>query len=123
MNGNKFFLDTNIILYILAGDKIIARYLYEQSLYTSIICEIELLSFKDITAKDQQQIKNFLNEFRIISIDEPVKEQAILLRKAYSLKLPDAIIAATALSLDLPLVTGDKELKKIKDLQIDFYEP
>jgi hypothetical protein len=122
MNGDKFVVDTNIILYILSGDKIISKYLYRQNLYTSIICEIELLSFPDLDSKNEEQIKSFLREFRIISIDESIKEHAISLRKTYSLKLPDSIIAATAISLDLPLITSDKQFKKIKELQIDFYE-
>jgi hypothetical protein len=122
MNGDKFVIATNIILYILSGDKIISKYLYRQNLYTSIICEIELLSFPDLDSKNEEQIKNFLREFRIISIDELIKEQTISLRKAYSLKLHDSIIAATAISLDLPLITSDKQFKKIKELQIDFYE-
>ncbi len=44
MNGNKFLLDTNIIIYILEGDKIISEYLSQTFFFTSIICEIELLS-------------------------------------------------------------------------------
>ena len=114
MNGDKFVVDTNIILYILSGEKIISRYLFQQKLYTSIVTEIELLSFPGLTSKEEEQIKLFL--------DESIKEQAILLRRTYSLKLPDSIIAATAVSLDLPLVKSDKQFKKIKELQIDFYE-
>lgn len=123
MNGGKFVVDTNIILYILSGDKTISRYLYQQKLYTSIICEIELLSFANLTSKQEEQIKKFIGEFSIMSIDESIKKQAIILRKTYSLKLPDSIVAGTAISLDLPLVTADKQFKKIEQLQIDFYEP
>ena len=65
----KIFLDTNIILYILSGDKIIANYLQNKILYTSIICEIELFSFKSISIKEEKEIENFLKEFRIILID------------------------------------------------------
>lgn len=102
MSGDKFLIDTNIILYILSGDKIISKYLYQQKLYTSIISEMELLSFGNLTSGEENQIKNFLEQLRIIPIDESIKEQAILLRKKYSLKLPDAIVAGTANSLDLP---------------------
>ncbi len=121
MNGNRFLLDTNIILYILGGDEIIAHYLFDKILYTSIICEIELLSFKFITSKEEAEIKSFLKEFRIISIDQPVKDLAIILRKRYSLKIPDSIIAATSVNLGIPLVTSDKGLKSVSALQIDFY--
>jgi predicted nucleic acid-binding protein len=122
MSGDKFLIDTNIILYILSGDKIISKYLYKQKLYASIISEMELLSFGNLTSGEEEQIKNFIGQLRIIPIDESIKELAILLRKKYSLKLPDAIIAGTANSLDLPLVTSDKQFRKVEELQIDFYE-
>ena len=99
MNGNRFLLDTNIIIYILNGDKIIADYLSQKILYTSIICEIELFGSKSLKPKEEKQIKSFLHEFTIISIDQPIKDLAILFRKQYSLKIPDSIIAATAVSL------------------------
>ncbi len=121
MNGNRFLLDTNIIIYILNGDKIIADYLSQKILYTSIICEIELFSSKSLMPKEEKQIKNFLQEFKIILIDSSIKDLAILFRKQYSLKIPDSIMAATAVSLEMPLVTSDKGFKPIAELQIDFY--
>jgi predicted nucleic acid-binding protein len=121
MNGNRFFLDTNIILYILSGDKIIANFLRNKILYTSIICEIELFGFKSISMKEEKEIENFLKEFRIISIDQSVKELSIQLRKKYFLKIPDTIIAATSISLGIPLVTADKAFEKISELTIDIY--
>jgi predicted nucleic acid-binding protein len=121
MNGNRFLLDTNIILYILAGDKILANYLRNKILYTSIICEIELLSYKPITLNQEKEIKKFLKEFKIITIDESIKNFAIQLRKKYQLKIPDTIIAATAISLEIPFVTADKGFKQVSELTIDFY--
>ncbi|MGN6247705.1 MAG: type II toxin-antitoxin system VapC family toxin [Ginsengibacter sp.] len=121
MNGGRFLLDTNIILYILSGDDTIAKYVQNQILYTSIICEIELLSYKILTLSQEKEIKKFLKEFRVISIDDSIKDISIELRKIYSLKIPDAIVAATSIHLGLTLVTADKEFKKISDLSIDFY--
>ncbi len=121
MNGTNYLLDTNIILYILGGDEIIANYLFNKILYTSIICEIELLSYKSISLNEENKIKTFLSEFRIISIDSSVKEIAIQLRKNYTLKVPDSIIAASSISLGVPLVTSDKAFKAISELQLDFY--
>lgn len=121
MNGNRFLLDTNIILYILSGDKIIANYLRNKILYTSIICEIELLSYKSISLNEEKGIQKFLSEFRIISIDQSIKELSIQVRKKYFLKIPDTIIAATSISLGIPLVTADKVFKQISELTIDLY--
>ena len=121
MNGNRFVLDSNIIIYILSGDEIISNYLSQKIFFTSIISEIELFGAKTLSAKDEKQIRNFLNEFTVVSIDQSIKDLAILFRKKYSLKIPDAIIAATAVSLDIPLVTADKGFKPVTELQIDLY--
>ncbi len=121
MNGNRFLLDTNIILYILSGDKTIAEYLQNQILYTSIICEIELFSYQSLSLSQEKEIKKFLNEFRIVAIDQSIKDLSIQLRKKYALKIPYTIIAATSISLGIPLVTSDKGFKKVSELSIDLY--
>ncbi len=38
------------------------------------------------------------------------------------MKLPDSVIAATAISLKLPLVTSDKHFKNVKDLDLVYYQ-
>jgi predicted nucleic acid-binding protein len=123
MNGNKLLLDTNIILYILTGDETIARYLNGKILFASVISEIELRGFQKLTQKEEKAIKSFLSQFRIIYIDDAIKNEAILLRKQYALKLPDCIVAATAISLNLPLITADQQYKQIKTLQLELYQP
>ena len=49
-------------------------------------------------------------------------EQTIQLKKKYSIKLPDAIIAASCLVYDIPLVTADKGFSKIKELDLVLIE-
>lgn len=122
MNGNKYFLDTNIILYILAGNTVLSDYLHRKILYTSFISEIELLAYKSLTIKEENAIRDFLSQFRIINIDEAVKKEAITLRKETRLKLPDCIIAATAISLQLTLITADKQFKQIERLLLELFE-
>ncbi len=122
MSGDKYLLDTNIILYILSGDETIAQYLNGKILFASVISEIELLGYKNLAVQEEKQIKAFLSDFRVIHIDEAIKEEAILLRKKYALKLPDCIIAATAISLDLTFITADKQFKQIRNLQLETYE-
>lgn len=123
MNGAKFLLDTNIVLYILSGDRTIANYLNEQNLFLSVISEIELLGFKNLTAKEEKHIKNFVAELRTIFLDEAIKNEAVALRKNYGLKLPDCIIAATSISLNLTLISADKQFKQIKHLPLEIYQP
>lgn len=61
----------------------------------------------------------FLEIFDEIAIDADIKDIAIKIRRNYRLKLPDAVIAATALHLDLPLITRNmKDFKDIPDLKL-----
>lgn len=122
MSGNSFLLDTNAVLYVLNGDETLADFLFEKELYLSIISEMELLSYKNITEEEKKSIKHFLNEFVIINIDERIKQNAIEIKKATSLKLPDSIIAATSLSLKLPFITSDNNLKHVGKLNLVYYE-
>jgi predicted nucleic acid-binding protein len=110
------------VLYILGGDEALAQLLHREQLHISIITEMELLSYKNITSKERQQIKNFLADFIIANITEAIKEKAIEIKKRSHLKLPDSIIAATAITLGLPLVTSDRQFKTITDLNLLYYE-
>jgi hypothetical protein len=122
MNGNKLFLDTNIILYLLNGDETLAELLNGRQLYISVITELELLAYKGITVKEEKVIKEFVSQCKTITINSEVKQETIRVRKAYNTKLPDSIIIATALYLDLPLITSDAEFKKVDELTLIHYE-
>lgn len=62
------------------------------------------------------QVNELLNDCLIISLSNDIKKEYIGLRKKYHLKLADAIIAATAIALNIPLITSDKQFasKRIK---------
>ncbi len=108
-------LDTNIALYYLGGR--LAVPLPEGAYHVSVITEMELLSYPTLSPKEEQQIQKFLSQLLIVDIEESVKNLAIALRKQHRLKLPDAIISATAQSLDALLLTNDVQLSGIPGLQ------
>jgi len=122
MNGNKLFLDTNIILYLLNGDETLAELLNQKQLYISVITELELLAYKEITIREEKVIEEFLAQCKIININSKIKLETIRIRKLFNTKLPDSIIIATALYLDLPLITSDIEFRKIDELTLIHYE-
>jgi predicted nucleic acid-binding protein len=111
---SQFLLDTNIILYLLGGR--LAEPLPEGNYYVSVVTEIELLSYPDIDTQTEQKIRDFLAQLTLTDLDEPIKTKAIQLRRQYTLKLPDAIIAATALTLNVPLFSNDLRLNRISEL-------
>jgi len=51
----------------------------------------------------------------MVELDRSIMDQAILLRREFRLKIPDAIIAATALFLNVPLLTADSDFDKLTD--------
>ena len=122
MSGNKLFLDTNIILYLLNGDETLAELLNGKQLYISVITELELLAYKGITPEEEKIINEFVSQCKTITITTAVKQETIRIRKTYNTKLPDSIIIATALYLDLPLITSDIEFKKVEEITLIHYE-
>ncbi|MBP7058590.1 type II toxin-antitoxin system VapC family toxin [Candidatus Gracilibacteria bacterium] len=122
MNGNKIFVDTNIILYLLNGDKTLAELLNGKQIYISFITELELLSYSQNSRKDLKIIKELLNQCVIIDINDEIKELVIELKKKNHFKIPDGIIIATAIYLDLPLITADQDFKKADLLNLIYYE-
>ncbi len=122
MNGNKLFIDTNIVLYLLSGDQTLAELLDEKQLHVSFITQLELLGFKDINTKERKLIENFLSECIIIDINNRIKSIVIKIKQENSVKLPDSIIMASAMYLDLPLLTSDADFKKVKELDLIYYE-
>lgn len=100
-------LDTNIVIYLLSGR--IAAF-PEGEPRISIVTEIELLSNRSAPASEEQQVRVFLSTIAVVGLDETIKNEAINLRKAHGLRLPDAIIAGTAQALGAELLTNDLKL-------------
>ena len=115
MNGNSFLvLDTNVVLYHL-GNRL-QNPLEKKRYAISIITEIELLSYPNIQAEEINIIQNFVAQTTIIELRNSIKIGTVALRKKYKLKVPDAIIAATALRLESPLLTNDQKLLNISEI-------
>jgi len=116
---DRVFVDTNILIYILEKHphpKVL--YISQFSLGISVITEIELLGKKNITPYEVNIARDLLNNCEIIDLKNTIKETAIALKQKYSIKTFDAIVAATAKSFNLPLVTADKDFKKIEGIDI-----
>jgi predicted nucleic acid-binding protein len=122
MNGNNILLDTNIVLYLLNGEETLIPVLEEKNIFLSFVSQLELLSSKTIEASDMQLIKSFIDECTVIDITPGIKETAITIRRNYSLKLPDSIILATSLWLNMPLITADKDFIKVEIADLIFFK-
>ncbi len=122
MNGINYILDTNAIIYLLSGNPVMKQYITCRC-GLSIISRMELLSYSGISEKEEKIINNFLNECEIFPINHNIEEKAIILRKKYKIKLPDAIVASTSICLGAPLITADKGFSKIKELNLELINP
>ncbi len=109
----RYLLDTNPIIIALNRG-----YLLPDNVYIiSIITEMELLSYSKLSDKEKSEINALLSNFQIIELGSEIKNLAIELRQKYNLKLPDSIIVATAIETKSILITSDKQLSKITEVE------
>ena len=123
MSGERILIDTNVAIHFLSGKlpSFHTALLFNTRIHLSFIAEIELRSFRGNDQKHIVAINDLLPECVVHGIDPEVKEETIRLRITHGLKTPDAIIAATANVFRLPLMTGDKGLKRLdKELELLF---
>jgi hypothetical protein len=103
----KAVFDTNILIDLLKGceaaNNEVGRY---SRLAISRISWIEVLTGARNT-EDQHRVENLLGYFEMVELDEPVAREAISLRQQHRIRLPGAIIWATARLRDSLLVTRD----------------
>ncbi|NMM50773.1 type II toxin-antitoxin system VapC family toxin [Marinigracilibium pacificum] len=122
MNGNRIFVDTNILLYLLNGDKEVTEMISNKDVVISFITQLELLSYSNLNDDSEQLIRELLNECIIRDISREIKELTIEFRRKSKLKLPDSIIAATAYFNKLPLLTADKQFRTVDELDVIIYD-
>lgn len=115
MSGNKYLLDTNFILGILKRDPLVLaevtsrRILADECSY-SAITRMELLGFHGIKREEEALIRQKLEHFTYLPLTRDIEDRVIGLRQSRKIKLPDAIIAATALCSGTELLTLDQHL-------------
>ena len=118
MNGIRIFCDTNPLIYLLDGNREIARFIDGQQIYLSVISELELFGKPNLSFQDNEVIDSLLKGCFVIDINPEIKHIYRELKQKHIIKLPDAIVAATAIYLDLPLLTFDKGFKNVSNLKL-----
>jgi predicted nucleic acid-binding protein len=116
-----FIADTNFLIYLHEGNSIIEPFI-EYDFGVSFVTEIDLLGFQGLTKSEESKLKLLLNDCFQIDWNTKIKDQTILLKRKYNIKLPDAIIASTCLTYKLPLVTADIGFSKINELDLFLIE-
>jgi len=118
MSGIRILCDTNPLIYLLDGNREIARFLDGQHIYLSVISELELFGKPNLSFQDNEVIESLLKGCFVIDINSEIKHIYRELKQKHIIKLPDAIVAATAIYLDMPLLTFDKGFKNVSNLKL-----
>ena len=114
----RLLLDTNVVLGLLKNTADIGRLEELQTASSddcaySSITRIELLGFHGISENEDGIIRNVLNRFYYLAVTRQIEDIAIdIRRQSKTVKLPDALIMATARAHGIRLVTLDEDLKK-----------
>ncbi len=123
MEQPEYLIDTNTVIDYLgrkmpeAGMAFLNEVL-DSTPKVSVITKIEVLGF-NAPNEHSLLLENFMNDVSLIELNAAIVERTIAIRKLYKTKLPDAIIAATALVHELTLVTRNTaDFKNIAGIKL-----
>ena len=119
MSG-RILMDSNIIIYLSKGELNIEKLFDDTTNYfISVITYMETLGFPFDTLREKQFVQHILSLFENIYIDKEITEKVIEIRQYKKIKIPDAIIAATAIVKGCDLMTKNcNDFKNIDSLNI-----
>lgn len=118
----QYLIDTNSVIDYLGNKMSIESMAFmnliiDETPKVSVITQIEVLGF-NAPEEHYQLLEDFINDSIVFQLTDEVIQCCIQLRKAHKIKLPDALIAATAIVYDLILITRNvSDFKKIAKLK------
>lgn len=114
-------LDSNIIIYAHQPEHFqLFKFLKENEskLCVSAITQIEVLGYHKLKKVEREFYNHFFNAIKILPIDEQVIHKTIELKQERKISLGDAVIAATAIINQLPILTNN--VKDYNRINIDI---
>ncbi len=123
MEQQQYLIDTNVVIDYL-GQRLspaamqFLNGVIDEVPVISVITKIEVLGFNG--AKQYMQLfSDFVYDSYVIALTADVVDKSIELRKVHKIKLPDAIIAASALVDNKILLTRNiNDFKRISELSV-----
>ena len=108
--GQKYLIDSNVLIDYMAnlipvkGSDFVEN-LFNSQFLISVVTKIEVLGYNNLPQKILA-MSNFISLSKILPLNEIVTEKTIELKRVFrKMKLGDAIIAATAITDNLVLIT------------------
>lgn len=127
MNGKRYLLDTNAFIQLLLGNQSLSAIVDEaEFLSTSVICQLEFLAYPNLDDGTRNAFLQFLSRihvYDVLSSDATLARETAYMRTQCGLKLPDAIIAATALAHNCQVITADEHFLRQSRVGIQTYTP
>lgn len=124
MGGQKYLIDTNVAIEYI-GESIPVGVLnkldeiFDGHFYISVINKIELLGFAGISKNEELKFNELIKASNVLGLSDEIIDRTIAIRKQYKIKLPDAIIIASAFENQLILITRNtKDFDKIEGVEI-----
>jgi len=121
--GKRYLLDSNTVIDYIGGlysgrTKQWLDQFIDEEINVSVITKIEVLSFDPDKDDNYPILVEFFKTSNIFELIDEIVDKTILIRQKQKIKLPDAIIASTALVNEMILVTRNtKDFKNIPDLE------
>lgn len=123
MEQPQYLIDTNVVIDYLGQKMPLSGMNFMNTIIdaipnVSVVTKIEVLGF-NTPDKHYQLLTQFMEDATVLDLSNNVVDTCIEIRKNHKTKLPDAIIAATALVYDLVVVSRNvADFKNIKGIQV-----
>ena len=114
--------DTNILIY-LSNYTLSSQNIFLNKASISVITKIEALGFSFKNNLEHQMLLDLCAELPVIPLTDAIADATINIRKQHRVKLPDAIIYATALTQNLPLLTNNIADFKSLGNKVELIDP
>ena len=114
--GIRYLLDTNVVLDFMAknlpenSQNTVAK-IIDDEINISLITKIELLSFSNV----EQNVVDFVSCSNVFTMSDDIVNKTIEIRRKHKKKLPDSIVAATAIIHKLTIAT--RNIADFKDFE------
>ncbi|MDE3183911.1 MAG: type II toxin-antitoxin system VapC family toxin [Bacteroidota bacterium] len=121
--GEKYLIDTSGVIKYLTETFPVKGLLFMDEILNkgsniSFISEIELQVWNPEDPDDLKVYQSFVSESTVVGLQDGIIQETIRIRKYYKLKLPDALIVATALINDMTLIAdNDKDFMLVPELK------
>jgi predicted nucleic acid-binding protein len=118
----RFVLDTSVLIGHLNHKLDLFAFLETQGeceIFTTMVTEIETLAKPGMTREEETDVWAVLRCFKRLEINDTIRDLTVQIRRTKQLLLPDALIAAAAISLNATVLSNDPHLR---DYQKDGYK-